>query len=387
MLDNIKYSYHNIPTPAYVLEESLLRRNLELIKSVIDDTGVEIILAFKAFALWKTFPIFREYIQSSTASSLSEAIMGKEKMGKRTHTYSPAYKPSEFSELLKCSSHVTFNSIGQYNRFYPLVEAYKEERISCGLRINPEYSEVTTDLYNPASATSRLGIPINDFPEKLPEGIEGLHFHVLCENDSYTLERVLNVVEEKYGHYLPQIKWLNMGGGHLMTHKDYDVPHLKRLLKAFRAKYPHLKLIMEPGSAFVWQTGVLVTEVLDVVNRGNVSTLLMDASFTCHMPDTLEMPYQPEIRGAKKEKSKGFEYPFDVGGNSCLSGDYISKWYFQSPPEVGERLIFEDMIHYTTVKTNMFNGITHPSIWMHHLDETWELLREYDSREYLERMC
>ena len=376
-----------IPTPAFVLEEDLLRKNLSVIQGVSREAGVEIIMAFKAFALWKSFPIVREYITGCTASSPAEAEMGYKYMETLTHTYAPVYSPREFGEILQRSSHVTFNSLSQFARFYPEVLSFKDHPVSCGLRINPEYGEVEVDLYNPASPASRLGVTLRDLPERLPEGIEGLHFHTLCENDSYTLERTLKVVEERFGRYLSQVKWINMGGGHLMTHKDYDTAHLVRLLRGFKERHPHLHVIMEPGAAFVWQTGTLVTEVLDVVESGGVKTLMVDASFTCHMPDTLEMPYQPVIRGVRNEPDEVFKLPYRVGGNSCLSGDFKGDWYFKEKPKVGDRLIFEDMIHYTTVKTTMFNGVSHPSIWMHHSDDTWECYRSYTPEDYISRMC
>lgn len=380
-------SLYDIPTPAYVLEEALLRRNLEIIRRVADATGVEIILAFKAYALWRSFPIFREYISASTASSLYEARLGYHELGARTHTYAPAYKDSEFEQLMQCSSHITFNSLTQLERFLPRLDAYTDHRVSCGIRINPEYSEVETALYNPASPDSRMGIPLAGLPQQLPMGVEGIHFHTHCESDSYALERSLRVIDEKFGHLLMQVKWLNMGGGHLMTRRDYDVPHLIGLLQSFRAKYPHLHIIMEPGSAFGWQTGPLVTEVLDIVENGGVRTIIMDASFTCHMPDCLEMPYQPAVRGATMEPTDTHRRMYRIGGNSCLSGDVMGDWYFDEEIHVGDRIIFEDMNHYTTVKTTMFNGIHHPAIYCHHMDGSWELYREYTYEDYKHRMC
>ena len=377
----------DIPTPAYVVEEELLRRNLSLISRTAEAAGVEIILAFKAFALWKSFPIVREYISGCTASSLSEAEMGNRYMGTLTHTYAPVYLPGEFEAIMERSSHITFNSLSQYEKYYPIIREKAPHPISCGLRINPEYGEVEVDLYNPASPNSRLGVTPANLPAQLPEGIEGLHFHTLCENDSYTLERTLAVVEEKFGKHLDQVKWINMGGGHLITREGYDTVHLVSLLKGFKRRHPHLHVIMEPGAAFAWRTGTLVTEVLDVVESGGVKTLMIDASFTCHMPDTLEMPYQPEVRGAATRRDGVHTLPYRIGGNSCLSGDFIGDWYFQTPPKIGDRIVFEDMIHYTTVKTTMFNGVSHPSIWMHHLDDSWECYREYSCEDYLSRMC
>lgn len=380
------YTLDTIPTPAYVLEEDLLRKNLQVIRQVAEQAGVEIILAFKAYALWKTFPIFREYISGCTASSPWEAQMGHEQMQCLTHTYAPIYRDEDLETILRCSGHLTFNSLEQFERFYPQVAAYEEHRVSCGLRINPEYSEVETDLYNPASPTSRLGIPVADLPAQLPAGVEGLHFHTHCESNSYALERTLKVVEQKFAPQLEQIQWINMGGGHLMTEKDYDTDHLIQLLRAFKDRHPHLRVILEPGSAFAWQTGTLVTTIEDIVERGGVRTLMMDASFTSHMPDTLEMPYQPRIRGAANSTDDRHTLAYRVGGNSCLSGDYKGDWYFASAPRVGDRLIFEDMIHYTTVKTTMFNGIVHPSIWLHKSDGSWEEYRRYSYEDYLHRM-
>ncbi|MDO4770305.1 carboxynorspermidine decarboxylase [Porphyromonas sp.] len=376
-----------IQTPCYVLEEELLRRNLSLIKRVAKEADVEIILAFKAYALHKSFPIFREYIECSTASSINEARLAYEEMGSPAHTYAPVYKDSEFDTIMACSSHITFNTPAQFERFYPKVKAFADGSISCGIRINPEYSEVGTDLYNPCAPGSRLGTIADELPYPLPKGVEGLHFHTHCESNSYDLEKTLEVVEEKFARYLPHIKWLNMGGGHLMTHKDYDVEHLIGLLRAFKAKYPNLHIIMEPGSAFAWQTGYLVTQVLDIVENKGIKTLIMDASFTCHMPDCLEMPYQPAVRGAEKQPTPGYGYRYRIGGNSCLSGDVIGDWYFDHEPKVGELLIFEDMIHYTTVKTTMFNGIVHPAIYMHRTDGRWEEYRTFTYDDYKSRMC
>ncbi|MDR2086060.1 MAG: carboxynorspermidine decarboxylase, partial [Dysgonamonadaceae bacterium] len=253
-----------IATPAYVIEESRLRKNLSLIQSVKERAGIHIILAFKAFALWKMFPLIREYIPCSTASSPWEAQLAGEKMGSKAHTYSPAYTEKDFPVIKAYSSHITFNSLAQFHRFYRDT-LDNPDRISCGLRINPEYSEVSTDLYNPAAPGSRLGIIREELGDRLPEGVEGLHFHTLCESSSYALENTLKQVEAKFGDLLPQIQWLNMGGGHLMTRSDYDVAHLIRLLQNFKKKYPHLEIIMEPGAAFVWQTGVLVSSVVDIV--------------------------------------------------------------------------------------------------------------------------
>ncbi|MDR2682816.1 MAG: carboxynorspermidine decarboxylase, partial [Dysgonamonadaceae bacterium] len=318
--------FSSIPSPAYLLEESRLRRNLALIREVKERAGVNIILAFKAFALWKAFPIIKEYISCSTASSPWEAQLAVEEMGSRAHTYSPAYTEKDFPVIKACSSHITFNSLAQFHRFYKDT-LNNPFRISCGLRINPGYSEVSTDLYNPAAPGSRLGIIREELGEHLPEGVEGLHFHTLCESSSYALENTLQHVEARFGDLLPRVRWLNMGGGHLMTRNDYDTEHLIRLLQHFRKKYPHLEIILEPGAAFVWQTGVLVSSVVDIVENKGIKTAILDVSFTCHMPDCLEMPYKPVVRGAYQEAVAG-KPTYRLGGNSCLSGDYMGDWSF-----------------------------------------------------------
>ncbi|MDR1738772.1 MAG: carboxynorspermidine decarboxylase [Candidatus Symbiothrix sp.] len=373
-----------INTPTYVLDETLLRRNLELIASVQQRAGVRIILAFKAFAMWKVFPIIREYISCSTASSPWEAQLAVEEMGSLAHSYAPAYTEKDFDTIVACSSHITFNSLAQFHRFYPAV-LQAQHPVSCGLRINPEYSEVETALYNPAAPGSRLGIVCADLTT-LPEGVEGLHFHTLCESDSYSLEHTLEAVEKKFGALLQQVKWLNMGGGHLITRKDYDVEHLIRLLLHFKKKYPNLEIILEPGAAFVWQTGVLESSVVDIVGNHGVKTAILDVSFTCHMPDCLEMPYKPMVRGACQIPIAG-KPTYRLGGNSCLSGDFIGEWSFDQELKIGDRIIFEDMIHYTMVKTTMFNGIVHPSICLRKTDGSVEILRQFEYADYKLRMC
>jgi carboxynorspermidine decarboxylase len=377
--------FTKVPSPCYVMEEELLRRNLQLIKSVKDRAGVDIILAFKAFALWRSFPIIREYIGSSTASSVSEAQLAFEEMGSPAHTYAPAYTEEEFPLFLKYSSHITFNSLSQFERFYPMVKASGKD-IACGLRINPEFSVVDNDLYNPSTPGSRLGITADRIGEKLPEGITGLHLHNLCENNSYDLEKTLEVVEQKFGRLFGQIRWLNLGGGHLMTHKDYNVEHLMGVLTGLKARYPHLEIILEPGSAFVWETGVLVASVADIVENHGVKTAMLNVSFSCHMPDCLEMPYKPRIRGAYQEPVAG-KPTYRMGGNSCLSGDFMGDWSFDEPLQVGDRIIFEDMIHYTMVKTTFFNGVTHPSVGLWSRDGRFILYRRFGYEDYKNRMC
>ncbi|GHV15314.1 carboxynorspermidine decarboxylase [Bacteroidia bacterium] len=373
-----------VPSPCFVMEEELLRRNLSLIKSVKVRAGVNIILAFKAFAMWKSFPIIREYVPYSTASSVYEAQLAYEEMGSLAHTFSPAYTFQNFPLFMRYSSHITFNSLSQYERFYPETLKYRK-KVSCGLRINPEYSVVETDLYNPATPGSRLGISADQLGEKLPDGVEGLHFHTLCESSSYDLEKTLGVIEQKFGHLLPQVKWFNMGGGHLMTRSDYDIEHLVGLLQNFKAKYPNLEIIMEPGSAFAWDTGVLVSSVVDIVENRGIKTAILDVSFACHMPDCLEMPYKPRIRGAYFDPVEGLP-TYRMGGSSCLSGDFIGEWSFDKPLSIGDKIIFEDMIHYTIVKTTMFNGISHPAIALWNKYNQLEVYKEFSYEDYKDRM-
>ncbi len=374
-------------TPMYIIEEKKLRRNLQLIADVAKAADVEIILAFKAFALWKTFPIFREYINSTTASSLSEARLALEEFGSKAHTYSPAYTDDEFDEIVRCSSHLTFNSLSQYERFRDRVVG----KASIGLRVNPEYSEVGTMLYNPCAPGTRFGVTSEKLPETLPQDIEGFHCHCHCESGPDVLERTLVHIEEKFSRWFPQLKWLNLGGGHLMTRKDYDTSHLINILKGLHERYPWLKIILEPGSAFAWQTGPLVSHVVDVVEDKGIKTAILDVSFTCHMPDCLEMPYFPDVRGAEHVDETSHlllltSHLYRLGGNSCLSGDFMASWRFDHELQVGEEVIFEDMIHYTTVKTNTFNGITHPSIAMLHEDGKLEILRQFGYEDYRNRM-
>ena len=373
-------------TPYYLVEEAKLRRNLSLIRDVAERSGAEIILAFKAFALWKTFPIFREYISHTTASSPDEARLALEQFGSPAHTYSPAYTEGDFDEILRCSSHVTFNSLSQYRRFSPLVAASSYSP-SLGLRVNPEYSEIETELYNPCAPGSRFGILAADLPATLPADIEGFHIHCHCESSAEAFARTLVHIINKFAAWFPQLKWINFGGGHLMTRQGYDVELLVSTLQQFHQRWPHLRMILEPGSAFAWQTGPLVASVVDVVENGGIRTAILDVSFTCHMPDCLEMPYYPEVRGARHvEEGSAGQHLYRLGGNSCLSGDFMGLWEFPHELSVGDEVVFEDMIHYTTVKTTTFNGVRHPSIAIEHTDGSRELLRRFGYEDYLSRM-
>lgn len=381
-------------TPYYILYEDKLRENLKLINKVSSESGVEIILAFKAFALWKTFDIFKEYICSTTASSPFEAKLANDYFGSLAHTYSPAYEENTFNTILECSKCITFNSLSQYSRFYDKIKDWNSNpanhNISAGIRINPERSEIATDIYNPCAPGTRFGISASDMPANLPDGIEGFHCHCHCENDSYALERTLDTIESKFGKWLGNIKWLNLGGGHLMTRKGYDINHLVKILRDFRHRHPNLEIIMEPGSAFAWQTGDLIASVVDIVEDKGIKTAILNVSFTCHMPDCLEMPYQPEVEGAlslgNEIKNITDENIFRLGGNSCLSGDFMGYWVFPNGLNVGDEIIFKDMIHYTTVKTTMFNGIQHPSICMKRHNGNIQMLREYKFEDYRDMM-
>ena len=378
-------------TPYYRIEERLLRNNLALIRRTADEAGVEFILAFKAFALWKTFFIFRDYIAHTTASSPNEARLAFEEFGSKAHTYSPAYEDKDFDTIMRCSSHITFNSLQQFGHFYPRIVENKK-LISCGLRINPQYSEIETTLYNPCAPGSRFGILAEQLPDKLPEGVEGFHCHNHCESSAAALVHTLEHIEARFGKWLPAIKWLNLGGGHLLTRKDYDVRLLIDTLKSFKARHPQLHLILEPGSAFAWQTGDLFASVVDIVENDGIKTAILNVSFTCHMPDCLEMPYWPAIRGAETlepPQAAGREREplvYRLGGNSCLSGDFMGYWRFEQPLQIGDTIRFSDMIHYTTVKTNMFNGIPHPSLVLLRENGEEELLRRFGYEDYRDRM-
>lgn len=378
-------------TPYYRIEERLLRNNLALIRRTADEAGVEFILAFKAFALWKTFFIFRDYIAHTTASSPNEARLAFEEFGSKAHTYSPAYEDKDFDTIMRCSSHITFNSLQQFEHFYPRIVENKK-LISCGLRINPQYSEIETTLYNPCAPGSRFGILAEQLPDKLPEGVEGFHCHNHCESSAAALVHTLEHIEARFAKWLPKIKWLNLGGGHLLTRKDYDVRLLIDTLKSFKARYPQLHLILEPGSAFAWQTGDLFASVVDIVENDGIKTAILNVSFTCHMPDCLEMPYWPAIRGAETlepPQAVGRECEplvYRLGGNSCLSGDFMGYWRFEQPLQIGDTIRFSDMIHYTTVKTNMFNGIPHPSLVLLRENGEEELLRRFGYEDYRDRM-
>ena len=368
------------PSPCFVLEEAKLRQNLELINSVQQAAGVTIILALKGFSMYSAFPLVREYLSGATASSLNEVKLVNEYMGVQAHTYIPAYQDESFDEVVSRSSHLTFNSWPQWERFKDRAVG----RVSCGIRVNPQYSEVATDMYNPCVPGSRLGATRNQLPDQLPDGLDGIHFHTLCENDSFTLERTLSALEERFGSLLHQAKWVNLGGGHLMTREGYDTVHLIGLLTAFREKY-NVDIILEPGSAIAWQTGILVSTVLDVLDSQGIDVAILDTSFAAHMPDTLEMPYKPRIIGSYHEPVAG-KPTYRLGGMTCLAGDFMGDYSFDKPLEVGDKIVFDDMIHYTMVKTTTFNGVNLPSIGVWKENDSFQLIKSYGYESFKDRL-
>ena len=376
-------NYEQFPSPCYVMFEESLLANLQLLDLVQKEANVKIICALKGFAFWHAFPMVRHYLSGATASSLNEARLISEEMGCDAHTYAPVYMPEEFDDLLLYSSHITFNSLSQWARYRQRVKEFPK-KVSCGLRVNPEYSEVKTDLYNPAIPGSRLGILASDMSEHLPEGIEGLHIHVLCENNSLALENCLKAFEERFAPLIRECKWVNLGGGHLITEQNYDIPHLIKLLQDFRKRYPNLEeVILEPGEAVGWRTGVLVSTVEDIVVNKGIKIALLNVSFACHMPDCLEMPYKPTVIGAKEPDAES-KHVYRLGGCSCLAGDYIGMgdFAFPEPLEIGDRIVFDDMIHYTMVKTTFFNGVRHPAIGVVHADGEFEFLTQPGYEDY-----
>lgn len=374
--------FSKIPSPCFVLEEQLLRKNLELLHDIQERSGANIILALKGFSMYTMFPMVKQYLSGATASSLNEARLIFEEMNCQAHTYSPAYKPAEFKELMSYSSHISFNSLNQYEFFKNQVFS-SDKKISMGLRINPEYAEVETEMYNPCVVGSRLGITRKTLGESLPDGIEGLHSHTMCENDSYVLERTLVHIEEKFGDLLHQVKWLNLGGGHLMTKEGYNHEHLIAQIKRLKATYD-MEVILEPGSAIAWKTGYLKSTVLDIVDAQGIDVAILDVSFAAHMPDTLEMPYKPKVLEAIEPKVGKPTYR--LGGMTCLAGDYKSDYSFENPLKIGDTLIFDDMMHYTMVKTTTFNGVGLPSMGIWKESNEFELFKTFGYETFKDRI-
>ena len=372
-------SFDKLPSPAYVCEEELLEKNLKLLKRVQDETGVKILLALKGFAMHSTFDLCKKYLKGCCASGLHEALLAKEEFGREVHTYSPAFKDEEIDEIISISNHLVFNSFNQLKRYKD--KAFK--KVSLGVRLNPEYSSVEVDLYNPCAPNSRLGITKANFDESQLQYLEGFHFHALCEQNVDALEGALANFEKNFSLYFSQLKWVNFGGGHHITRADYDVEGLINLLKDFKARYPHLEVYMEPGEAVGWQTGYLVATVLDIVNNG-MDLAILDTSAEAHMPDTLAMPYRAMIRNSAVAFEK--KYTYRLGGNTCLAGDIIGDYSFDEPLKVGDRIILEDMIHYTMVKTTTFNGIKLPSIIIKNKDNSYKVIKNFCYNDYKSRL-
>lgn len=375
--------FASLPSPLFLMDESKLVKNLELLNQVQERAGIKIILALKGFSMYHTFPLIRQYLPGSTSSSLHEARMGAEEFGGETHVYSPAYRADEFDELCKYAGHVSFNSIRQFNQFEE--QLFKNNPTAkAGIRINPEYSTVTVDLYNPCIPGSRLGTRVEDLPEVLPANISFLHSHNLCESDSYALEKTLENIERLFGKYLGQIELLNLGGGHLMTREDYDIEHLISVLTSFKQRYPHIELMLEPGSAVAWQTGYLVSTVLDIVDAKGIDVAILDCSISAHMPDVIEMPYKPKVWGGT-DVVKG-KYTYRLGGQTCLAGDFVGDYSFDEPLKVGDKVIFDDMMHYTMVKTTTFNGVNLPHIGIWKKEGTYQHLKSFGYEEFKSRL-
>ena len=375
----LNFDVNHIPSPCFILDERLLLKNLKLLESIQKKTDVKILCALKGYAMWSTFPLLKKYLAGTTASSLNEAKLSNETFGKNTHLCAPVYMENELQEITDLASYITFNSCQQFEKFGKVA---LEKKLKIALRINPEYSEVATDLYNPCIPGSRLGVSWDQMPENLPDGITGLHCHTLCEQNADTLERTLIVIEEKFEKYLKQITWFNIGGGHLFTSDGYNVELFTESIKAFSKKY-ELEIIAEPGAAIGWNTGYLLTTVQDIVYANGKKTAMLDASFTAHMPDCLEMPYKPNVIC---ESKVGKKYPYRLGGNTCLAGDFIDGYYFDSEIEINDKIIFEDMMHYTMVKTNTFNGVNLPAIGVIKSDASFQLIKSFDYQHYKERL-
>jgi len=377
----MNFDIHTIPTPCYVCDEAALERNLKVLDSVQKKTGCKIIMALKGFALFSLFPLIRKYLQGTTASSLDEARLGFEEFGREVHVCAPAYRSDEFKELLGYSDHIVFNSFSQWNRFKPIIQAGNKP-VLCGLRVNPEHSEVAVPIYDPCGPGSRLGITWENFKPQDLSGISGLHFHTLCELNADALQRTLSVFEKKFGEFLIDMRWVNFGGGHHITRKDYDVELLCRLINEFKTRYP-LQVYLEPGEAIALNAGVLVASVLDILHN-QMDIAILDTSAAAHMPDVLEMPYRPEIVGAGKPGE--YPYTYRLGGLTCLAGDVIGDYAFPEPLKVGTKLTFQDMAHYTMVKNNTFNGVRLPSIAVADSAGNIRIVRKFQYEDYRNRL-
>ncbi len=376
------FDLSSVKTPCYVVCEELLKKNLEKLRYVREKSGCKILLAQKAFSMYEVYPLISEYLDGTTASGLNEAKLGKEYMGEReVHVYSPAFRNDDFGEILNICDHIVFNSFSQWKKFRPRITA-SGRNIECGIRINPEYSEIKTDIYNPCRVGSRLGTTLENFDEDSIDCISGLHFHTMCEQGSDTLERTFIKAEEKFGKYFSRMKWLNFGGGHHITRENYDTEKLIKLIRYVREKYK-VDVYLEPGEAVALNSGFLVTEVLDTVENGK-NIAIIDASAACHMPDVLEMPYTPDIIGAGKANEKPYNYI--LGASTCLAGDIIGEYSFDDPLKCGDRLVFCDMAIYTMCKNNTFNGINLPSIYLHSQKNGLRLIKSFGYEDFKARL-
>ncbi len=371
-----------VPTPCYVCEEALLERNLKILERVHKESGAKILLALKGFAMWSTFDLVGKYLAGTSASGLHEARLGREEMGKEVHTYSPAFKEEEIEEIAKLSDHLVFNSPAQVRRFLAKAKV-ANPALSCGLRVNPEVSGAPVDLYNPCAPYSRLGTTIENFDPAILEDLDGLHFHALCEQNVDALEAVLEGFEARFGRYIPKMEWINFGGGHHITREDYDVDRLIEVVRNFKERYPGITVYLEPGEAVGWRTGPLVASVLDIVHNG-IDIAILDVSAEAHMPDTLAMPYRAEVRGAGQPGEK--PYTYRLGGNTCLAGDIMGDYSFDAPLKIGDRIVFEDQIHYTMVKSTTFNGVQHPSIAIWTKENRLKIVRRFGYEDFKNRL-
>ncbi len=370
-----------LPTPCYIVDERLLINNLEILQSIQERTGCKILLALKGYSMHSVFPLVGRYLKGVAASSLFEARLGYEKMGREVHIYSPAYIDEEFDELMGYCDHIIFNSFAQWNKFKNKVE-HHSKKIECGIRVNPEYSEIETPIYNPCYQYSRLGVTLSNFKPDELDGINGLHFHTMCEQNSDTLERTIKAVERKFGETIKKMKWLNLGGGHHITRPDYDLETLIRCIKYLMDKYG-VDIYLEPGEAIALNTGFLVSKVLDIVDNG-MKIAILDASAACHMPDVLEMPYRPDIIDAGQPDE--YPYTYRLGGNTCLAGDIIGDYSFRKPLKPGDKIAFCDMAHYTMVKNNMFNGVNLPDIVLYNEKEGIKIIRRFGYNDFKNRL-
>ncbi|NFA41274.1 carboxynorspermidine decarboxylase [Clostridium botulinum] len=380
MLDNI--DLNKLPSPCYLVDERLLKKNLERLNYVQEETGANIILATKAFSMYSTFPLIGKYLKGVTSSSLFEARLGYEEMGKQVHIFSPAYRQDEFDEIMKYCDHIVFNSFNQWKLYKGRVKTYINKKIECGIRINPEYSEIETDIYNPCFENSRMGVTLENFKIEDLDGIDGLHFHTMCEQNSDTLARTIKVIDNKFGKYIKNMKWINFGGGHHITREDYDMETLIDVILYIKNKYD-VDIYLEPGEAVALNSGFLICTVLDVIKNG-MNIAIVDTSAVCHMPDVLEMPYRPHIINSGMPNQ--YEYTYRLGAPTCLAGDVIGDYSFKEPLKVGDKLAFCDMAIYSMVKNNTFNGINLPAIVKYSDEKGVEIIKKFGYEDFKSRL-